>query len=77
MTSKITPSTTVAIKEIATGKYITQAALELWEDGHCLDGVDLWTDEVQMAAWITPDDAPAGMDGRFALVDVYAEMERK
>lgn len=61
-----------AIQEKTTGRYITQAAIEMWADGHDLDGIDgidLWTDDVGEAAWISPGDEPTGMDyDRFALV---------
>jgi len=64
-------TSTMVIQDKTTGKYITQAAYELWDDGHDLDGLDMWTDDIQMAAWISSDDAPTGMDmDRFALVPV-------
>jgi hypothetical protein len=64
-------ASTMVIQDKTTGKYITQAAYELWADGHDLDGLDMWTGEILMAAWISSDDAPTGMDmDRFALVPV-------
>ena len=62
---------TVVIQEKSTGRYITQGAFELWEDGHDIDGLDMWTEDIERAAWLSPDDAPTGMDAtRFALVPI-------
>ncbi len=66
-----TKNKVVVIQDKNTGLYMTQGAVELWDDGHDVDGLDMWTDNMAYAAWLTPQDAPKGMDNnRFVLVAV-------
>ncbi len=57
------------MKDIETGKYMTQHAYNKWENGEDCAADKMWTDNPDEAATFSDDDAPPTDMKRYSVVE--------